>query len=188
MLHIEKFNRLLLQGEKLLWTGRPGGGLMLTRMDFLLIPFSLFWGGFAIFWEYEVLTKPGGSGTGFLALWGIPFIVMGLYIMIGRFLVDAYVRNKTFYALTERRLLILREGMFGGIQAFQLNQLPAASFNGPTSGKATLDMSESSFNSRSFAVWTPSLAKGARLLKIDNAWQVFTLLQQAQQQARAVGG
>jgi hypothetical protein len=184
LLHMEKFSRLLLPSEKLLWTGKPGGGLLFSRMDFILIPFSLLWGGFAIFWEYQVITMPHARQSAFFILWGIPFIALGLYVTVGRFVVDAYARSKTFYAITDSRLLIVREGILSGIQVFQLNQLPAASFEGPTSGMGTLDLSGSTPNARSFAAWTPALAKGARLLKIENAWQVFTLLQQAQRQSR----
>ncbi|CAN7266100.1 PH domain-containing protein [Rhizobium sp. LjRoot254] len=187
MLHIEKFNRILLPGEKLLWTGKPGTGLLLTKMDLMLIPFSLFWGGFAIFWEYQVLTKTQGKAPFFFVLWGIPFILIGVYMIVGRFFVDAYLRSKIFYAITDGRLLILREGVFGGVQAFQLSQLPAANFSGSPAGSGTLDFTDGSSFNRNFGAWTPALAKGARLLKIENAWAVFTLLQQAQRQSKTVG-
>ena len=32
-------------GEQILWRGTPGPGNLLTRSDFFLIPFSLFWCG-----------------------------------------------------------------------------------------------------------------------------------------------
>jgi hypothetical protein len=156
---------------------------MLTQRDFFMIPFSLLWGGFAIFWEYEATRGVHSAPAAFGGLFGSVFVLFGLYIMIGRFFVDAYVRSKTFYALMDSRLLILREGAFRSVQSFQLHQLPSAQYSGPASGTGTIDLSDGAI-SRSMAAWTPSLAKGARLLKIDNARQAFTLIQQTQLQLK----
>ena len=60
----------LQEGERLLWSGRPGRGLMLGARDLFFIPFSIFWLGFAIFWEALAIK---GDSAGFFALWGVPF-------------------------------------------------------------------------------------------------------------------
>lgn len=98
----------LEHGESLIWTGVPRQGLVLRVFDLFLIPFSLLWGGGAIFWEATVLLQGAPLVA---ALWGIPFVLMGLYLIIGRFFVDARIRANTFYGLTDRRAVIL-SGIF----------------------------------------------------------------------------
>ena len=78
---------------------------MLQPTDVALIPFSLLWGGFAFYWEYEVVTT---HQFWVLQLWGIPFVLVGLYLVVGRFFADAYVRGRTYYGLTDKRVIIAR--------------------------------------------------------------------------------
>lgn len=107
-----RFERYLDPGERILWAGGPPGGLMLRRKDLLLIPFSLFFVGFSLFWTAGVAgVSRGGEGAPAPFLFvGLAFVGIGLFLAFGRFVVDAIQRRGTAYALTDRRALILRRG------------------------------------------------------------------------------
>jgi hypothetical protein len=100
----QRLSRELDAGESLLWSGQPTQGLKLRPADALLIPFSVLWGGFAFFWEFMVL-KMGAPW--FFALWGVPFMLVGVYIIAGRFFWDARVRARTYYGVTDRRVILI---------------------------------------------------------------------------------
>lgn len=87
----------LRSDERVIWKGRPATGIRLRGSDAFMIPFSLLWCGFAIFWEVSALTiAPSDKAVGFIfPLFGIPFVLAGLYFVFGRFIFDAKSREKT---------------------------------------------------------------------------------------------
>lgn len=108
------FSADLLPDERVLWTGRPDPRRIFSRADMGLIPFSLLWCGFAVFWELsalrEILSSPTDRGMAILFLSiGSLFVAVGLYMLFGRFIVKSWVRKKTYYAVTNKRVLILRK-------------------------------------------------------------------------------
>ncbi len=78
---------------------------MLQPSDAAKIPYSLLWAAFVCYWEYSAWS----SGSLLARLWGVPFVSVGLYQLVGRFFYDAYLRARTYYGLTNRRALIVVE-------------------------------------------------------------------------------
>jgi hypothetical protein len=99
----ETIRRELQAGEELLWVGRPRRGLCFRTHDIVLIPFSLAWCSFAIYWEYTAWQTQ--APPIFLAF-GVPFVAAGLYFVAGRFFVEAYIRSTAIYGLTNRRVVV----------------------------------------------------------------------------------
>jgi hypothetical protein len=127
--------RQLSSGEKLLWSGQPRAGIRLRGSDAFVIPFSVLWCGFAIFWETTVVRK---GAPVFMMLWGIPFVVVGLYIVFGRFIVDALTRGKTFYGITNERIVII-SGLFSqDIKSLNLRTLTDISLSERGDGSGTI--------------------------------------------------
>lgn len=93
----------LQPGERVLWSGQPAQGLIFRPIDAGLVPFSLLWGGFALFWNVGVWA---GGAPLFFRLWGLPFLIAGLYVTVGRFFHARHLRSKISYTLTDRRAII----------------------------------------------------------------------------------
>jgi hypothetical protein len=141
----------LLPGESLLWTGRPPQGFLLRRSDMMFIPFSLVWGGFAIFWEVSVLSEVPKTGTGAVfPLFGIPFVLIGLYMIFGRFFFDRIRRAQMSYGLTTQRVLISERFPARRTQSLFLNALP------------TLDLTDYPDGSGTISFFQPQPAYGRR--------------------------
>ncbi len=111
----------LLPGERILWEGRPVRHRLLRSSDALLVPFSILWCGFAVFWEVSVLatTAADDSPPIFFALLGIPFVLIGLYLVVGRFVVRAIASRRTKYVITDRRVLVI--GGLSGARTMSTN-------------------------------------------------------------------
>jgi hypothetical protein len=177
----------LARNEKLLWSGQPRGGIKLRAADALMIPFSLMWGGFAIFWETTVLTQ---GAPGFFALWGIPFVLIGLYLIVGRFFVDAWQRSRTYYALTDQRAIII-----SGLTSQQVKSLPLRTMSDITvteradaSGSIALGPAASPYGWLAGSGW-PGMSRyqPPTFEMIENVRHVHTLLRDAQSGAGEAG-
>jgi hypothetical protein len=170
----------LESGESLLWAGQPRSGVVLSGADLLMIPFSLMWGGFALFWEAEVIKMKAPL---FMKLWGIPFVLMGSFLIFGRFIYDARRRERTFYGLTDRRAIII-SGLFQRTtQSLPLRAMSdvALSERSDLSGTITLGPQGP------YPAWARGMAwPGMRNVAapsfelIDNARSVFAQIREAQ--------
>ena len=124
-----------LPSERILWTGRPPTGILFRKSDIFLIPFSLVWAGFAVFWEYTVFNS---DAPPMLMVFGGVFVMIGLFVVFGRFIYDMMIRRNTVYALTDQRIMILA-GMFGRtLRALNLKSLPVVSLEIFGDGRGTI--------------------------------------------------
>lgn len=170
------FQGRLLPGERILWTGAPPGGFLLTPGDIFRIPFSLMWGGFAVFWEWSVLRA--GNAPDFFVLWGIPFVLVGLYLIVGRFFADAWVRARTSYAVTTQRILVLRTAPTFKFTTYAIDRLPELSLEERADGRGTIRFQPQvpMWGNRGWSGWTPS-TDPTQFLLIADARSVFDRIQ-----------
>lgn len=119
--HDSIFDPYLSKDETILWVGRPNPLWLFVPYDILFIPFSLFWGNLAFSWE-AMVTGNGNSVPNFLCLWGLPFVIMGHYAIWGRFIHKYLTRRNTYYALTNRRVLVLTKFFGTDLKTYFLHQ------------------------------------------------------------------
>lgn len=131
-------------GENLVWAGRPKGGFRLRAADAFMIPFSIVWCGFAVFW---MIGASGALATGadkatpinyVFALFGLPFVLIGLYVVFGRFLVDKMQRERTTYGVTNERIIIKSGLISSTVKSLNLRTLSDITLKERRDGSGTI--------------------------------------------------
>jgi len=178
----EDIRRELSAGEQVRWSGQPRQGLVVRGSDALMIPFSLLWCGFAIFWEMTAIRAD--NTPAFFVLWGIPFVAMGLYIVIGRFFVEARQRATTHYAVTTERILIVSGGFSRKVKSLNLKTLSDIALSESSNGEGTISFGPQAagrFGFVGMAGW-PGAGQfmGPRFDLIQNAKAVYETIRAAQ--------
>lgn len=176
------FAKYLAPGETVRWSGRPQQGFVLRATDALLIPFSLLWCGFALFWEAGVWST---GAPPFFLLWGGAFVCVGLYLVFGRFFADAYVRSKTLYALTDQRALILGGLRGDNLTTVDLRLVSEVRYKDVGASRGTIGFGPDPGPFRRGGVWH-STSKGVpEFFRIENAASAYKLVQAAKGNTRS---
>jgi len=172
-------NLRLSGSERLLWSGAPPGGLLLRATDAVLIPFTLMWGGFAFFWEGTVWKS---NGPPVMKLFGIPFVLIGLYITVGRFFFDAWQRGRTGYGVTNERVIIAVGADTPSVTSLPLTTLtditlkPSADGSGSIVFGPTAGVRPASIG----VAWSRSRAQAPCFERIPDAQTVYDIILKAQ--------
>ncbi len=150
---------------------------MLRGADILMVPFSLMWGGFAFYWEYSVVHSDAPL---LFRLWGIPFVLVGLHMIVGRFFLDAWQRSRTEYEVTSDRVTI-HSGIFNRqLKTMDLRSLGEYSLTESRSGEGTISFGVSAAGNvfSGLASW-PGMADVPRFDSIPEARKVYDIIRNA---------
>jgi len=184
----------LTSGESVLWTGQPNQSRIFHKEDVFLVPFSLLWGGFAIFWETGVagLWSSGPRSHEpwtFGIIWGIPFVLIGQYVIWGRFFYAAWKKKRTHYAVTDRRVIVVQNGRTRQMSSAYLDALPNLIKEGSSNGVGTLRFShpESPWSrSRGWGVWDAmNIGTTPTFVDIEDVDSVYRLISDLREKNRS---
>jgi len=177
----EQFIGRVLPGERIVWSGRPQQGLLLMARDIFLIPFTLAWCGGVIFVTSTVMNA-SQAGPALIGILVVPVrwvVAIGLYAVVGRFILDAWVRRGVHYAVTDRRILIEQGAPFWRYTALNIARLPDIELEESRNGRGTIRFEEEDliWGTRRMRAWAPSLDRTPQLFRIEHARRVFDLIQ-----------
>ena len=174
------FARYLGPREVIRWTGQPKQGLTLRPADAFLIPFSLLWCGFAVFWEVSVWRT---GAPPFFMLWGGAFVCFGLYFVFGRFFADAYLRSKIHYALTDQRALILGGLTGNDLTSVDLRATSEIRYKDIDGSRGTISFGPDLGLWRRGGIWHSSARGAPEFFRTPDAASAYRLIQAAKSAA-----
>jgi hypothetical protein len=177
---------VLNSGERLLWAGQPAQGLRLQASDLFRLPFGLAVAAFVVVWEVLAFRPKTPVLFRFV---GIPFLAVGFHLAIGRFFAEARRRSRTYYGVTDRRVLIRTGASAAALKAFSLADHLEISCRERPDGSGTIIFGPSPpfYGWIATSGWLTSGRSHPPLFdSIPSVQRVYTVLRAAQAAARRV--
>lgn len=112
------FDKILLPGEKILWSWQPDSSIRFSKHDWYLIPMYIVMFGMVNWWIWSVLFALESIAV---LIIGGPFVILSVYALIGRFPYKIWRKKHTYYAVTDQRLIVVYHDE---VQSARLSELP----------------------------------------------------------------
>jgi hypothetical protein len=177
----------LATDEVLLWSGRPGTGLRFQAGDWFTLPFIVVWLGFVGFAFTSAIAHDGLSLE---LLFFTPFLLVGLFVLFGRYAIDILVRRQTCYGLSNERAIIVRNLFGTKVQSVSLKTLPEITLasKGDRIGAVALGNNPPWATRNGMISFSSFTSTGAPAFEeIDEPRLVYELVRQAQRIAQGHG-
>jgi hypothetical protein len=179
------------EGEHVLWQGRPDPGIEWRQM---LSPTSLFgvvFTAFSLFWMGAAAAMIWGTGDApgifvLFPLFGLPFLLIGLFMMGGNVVWAAYLRRSTIYSVTTRQVFIARDtGAGRTLEAIRIANITDIALEGGDPGTVRIDVARP-LGFRTEKIDGPDgmgmarSKRSFRLARLPEAARVFSLIRDQQ--------
>ena len=167
-----QFQQELDTGERLLWSGRALPDLRLESGNLLHSLFGFVFLGISI----ASLLAAGKESTIFPVLWTIPFVVVGLYVSVGRFFWIAFCRRYTEYAVTNQRVIV-RSSLLSRTQSIEYRKIRTVTLTEKSDGSGTIQFGESSVEDTVGRI----TSSATRMEAVADARLVYNIIRKASQ-------
>lgn len=175
----------LLPGERLLWEGQPDPRAFTFAGAPVMIPFTVLWTAFSIFWEWSAIDS---GAPLFFALWGVPFVLVGVYLVAGRFAVAWREATRTWYTVTDRRVMLLGGAWRPRYVELDLLSLPAPQLDEGGGGIGTITFGPAYPAARWLGPSWPGVRSAPAIIAVRDAGRVFRAIAEARASALAQVG
>ena len=135
------FQNEMLKDEKILWSGQPKQGFFLTGRDIFASLFGLIFLGLGSLMEYSAIQ----SFDIFLMIFSLPFILFGLYMILGSIIYKNYQTKRTYYAVTNQRIIILTNSFNKKVESKVISQIPVLNKTVKTDGSGTIQFDNTGY-------------------------------------------
>ncbi len=149
--------RYLLLEEKILWTGKPDTKKLFLKEDIFLIVIGCSCIIANLIWEINSIRIITGSiveenikpSDGIISIvFGIPFILVGYYLTIGRVIKRRRNNQKILYVITDKRILIFEIGTNEKVIKKDINQITNIDMDIDKNGTGTIIFGENNSSNK----------------------------------------
>lgn len=173
--------RELAPSERVLRAGRPRQGPLLRGYDAFAIPFGLIWLGAVIAMIVGVLSsgQPDPGALVFMAF----FVAIGLYLVVGRFFVEAFQRSRIRYCVSNERVIIISGVVSRSVKSIELKGLSEVEVSERRNGSGAIVFGATSMLDAMFGGmqgWPGMSSRVARFDLIPNVRSVYETIRSAQ--------
>ena len=141
----EAIKKELAPGERVLWSGLPVRGLRFESADLSKSGFGLIFFSFSVFWVHGAWSQSSASSSAqntLFPLFGVPFVLVGFYLLAGHFLWSAICRKHTEYAVTNQRVIV-RSGIFSTTtKSIEYRKIPTLTLTEKSDASGTIQFGE----------------------------------------------
>lgn len=179
----DRLRPYLLAGESLQWAGRPKQGIVFRTVDFFLVPFSMIWCGGVMFGFFNAVSSGKVAPmvvTGFMSL-------IGLYMLVGRFIVDQRLREQTWFGLTQERAIVLTTWFQPSVRSVVVNSVGEISLSENMNGTQSITFgSDGARSMRGLHMPGTGSTLAPCFEMISDGKEVYTLIQKMQMQRSSI--
>lgn len=177
--HRQVIEPVLEPGEELVWAGRPRQGVVIRSRDPVTVGVIVLF-GLVYFWVIggSLFDEPTMAELIFHLL----VLVVVVYFAIGSFFLDAFYRSRLYYALTDKRAIILDTMVVKEAVSILKSDFFLARLNSTEDGRGTirLDSPTQAVNSMMLGMGRTHAAFGhpPMFFEIEDAQAVYDLIKQ----------